>query len=161
MTEPVPQTPFPPRVPAWIKAALAVSVALNLGVAGLALGAWLGDGKDHGRMPRDLSFGLFAEALSRDDRRALRRAFEERMPDMRSDREAVRGEIAALLAALRAEPYEPAALTAALAAVEGRLSGRIELGRSLLQDHILAMPEAERRAFADRLEKGLRHGQKD
>jgi uncharacterized membrane protein len=160
MTDPVPPSalPAPSRVPGWIKAVLAASVALNLGIAGLALGAWLGDRPHGGRMPRDLSFGPFGEALSRDDRRALRLAFETRMPGMKPDREAARAEIDTLLAALRAEPYDAAALTAALQAIEDRLSGRIELGRSLLEEHILAMTEAERAAFAARLQEVLRHG---
>jgi uncharacterized membrane protein len=109
-------------------------------------------------MPRDLSFGPFGEALDREDKRALRRAFETRMPGMASDRAAAKDEIASLLAALRAEPYDPAALTAALQAIEDRLSSRIELGRSLLEEHILAMSDAERAAFADRLQQVLRRG---
>ena len=64
----------PTRAPRWMKIVLALSLALNLAVAGLALGAFLKDGPRRG-MPRDLSFGPFTEAFSADDRRALREAF--------------------------------------------------------------------------------------
>ena len=160
MTDPLPHVPNMPatRTPGWVKAALAVSVALNLGIAGMALGAWLGDGPGHGRGASDLSFGLFGDALDREDRRALRTAFETRMPGMMQDREAARAELAALLAALRAEPGDDAALTAALRAIEDRLSGRLAMGRTLLEEHILSMTQDRRAAFADRLERVLQRG---
>jgi hypothetical protein len=46
-----------------VKIALALSVALNLAVAGLAVGAWLSDDGPRRGMPRDLGFGPFSEAL--------------------------------------------------------------------------------------------------
>ena len=70
-----------PAAPRGVKIALAVSVALNLAVAGLAVGAWLGDGPHKG-MPRDMSFGPFSEALDDADRRAIRRA-KRRGPNSR------------------------------------------------------------------------------
>lgn len=162
MTDPVLQTTLAqPRTPGWMKAVLAVSVALNLGIAGLALGAFLADRPDRGRMPRDPSFGPFTEALSREDRRALRLAFEQRMPEIRPEREAARAEVGALLAAIQAEPFDPAAVTAALQTIEDRLSRRIDLGRSLLEEHILSMSDADRDAFADRLAKQLQRRAED
>jgi uncharacterized membrane protein len=139
-----------------IKIALAISVALNLAVAGLALGAWLKEGPPRERMPRDLSFGPFSEALSPEDRRALRRAFMDRSPTFRESRTEARAEFASLLAALRASPFDPAALQSALDAVATRMADRLELGRDLIAARLMQMSDAERRAFADRLEKGLR-----
>ncbi len=139
-----------------IKIALAISVALNLAVAGLALGAWLKEGPPRERMSRDLSFGPFGEALSPEDRRALRRAFMDRSPTFRESRTEARAEFASLLAALRASPFDPAALQSALDAVETRMADRLELGRDLIAARLTQMSDAERRAFADRLEKGLR-----
>lgn len=143
-----------------VKIALVLSVALNLAVAGLVLGAWLGGGPHKG-MPRDLSFGPFSDALSDDDRRALRRGLMDRAGEFRSSREAARAEFAALLASLRADPFDPAAMTVALAAIETRNAERLELGRSLIETRLVAMSTAERQAFADRLERGLRRGGKD
>lgn len=146
--------------PRWMKIALVVSVALNLAVAGLVLGAWLGDGPHKG-MPRDLSFGPFSDALSDADRRALRKDLMGRAGEFRSSREAARTEFAALLDALRADPFDPAAMTSALTAIETRNAERLDLGRSLIETRLIEMSAAERRAFADRLEQGLRRGGKD
>jgi uncharacterized membrane protein len=153
--------PGTPRRLPWLKIALVLSVALNLGVLGLALGAWTKHGPDRRATPRDLSFGPFAEALTPEDRRALRTAFRERMPGQRADREAARTEFAALVSALRAEPFGPADLQGALSAIEARLTGRVALGSALIEERLLAMTPAERAAFADRLERGLGRGPGD
>jgi uncharacterized membrane protein len=149
-----------PAAPRWMKIALVVSVALNLSVAGLVLGAWLGDGPHKG-MPRDLSFGPFSDALNDADRRALRKDLMGRAGEFRSSREAARAEFVALLDALRAEPFDPAAMSSALTAIETRNAERLDLGRSLIETRLIGMSADERRAFADRLEKGLRRGGKN
>ena len=151
-----PQPP-PPSGPKWIKIALAVSVALNLAVAGLAAGAFLRDGPGRG-MPRDLSFGPFSEALSGEDRHALRKALMDKAPAFRKSRAAARAEFETLLTALRATPFDAAALQTALTAIETRTADRLNLGRSLIEARILQMSEAERLAFAGRLENGLKKG---
>lgn len=152
--------PSPPTTSRGVKIALAVSVALNLAVAGLAAGAWLRDGP-HGGMPRDMSFGPFSEALDDADRKSIRRSLLERVGEFREQRKAAKAEFEALLVALRAEPFEPAAMQAALAAIEARNSERLELGRTLIETRLIEMSPEARRAFADRLEKGLRRGGRD
>lgn len=165
MTDPQTNPPgVPPVGPApasrGVKIALALSVALNLAVAGLAVGAWLGHGPRQG-MPRDMSFGPFSEALDDTDRKAIRRALLERLGEFREQREAARAEFETLLATLRADPFDPEALKAALAALEARNAERLELGRSLIETRLIEMSPEERADFADRLEKGLRKGGKD
>jgi uncharacterized membrane protein len=164
MTDPEPMAPATPveRPPApeaggsrWIKIALAVSLALNLAVAGLAAGAWLREGRDGG-MSRDMSFGPFTEALNDADRRELRRALGDRAPGFREARREMRADLEQLLATLRAVPFDPAAAEAALATIATRASDRLDLGRELMAGRILAMSDAERQAFADRLERGLK-----
>lgn len=158
---PAASTPTP-RSGRGVKIALAISVALNLAVAGLVLGAWASDHGPRKGMPRDLGFGPFSEALSPEDRRALRKAFMDQAPDFRTTREAARAEFVTLLATLRATPFDPAALTAALTAIETRNADRLDLGRTLIETRLVQMSEADRLAFADRLEQGLRgKGPKD
>jgi uncharacterized membrane protein len=147
-------TPPLPSSTRGLKIALAVSVALNLAVAGLVIGAFLGGGPGH--MPRDLSFGPFSAALSKDDRKALRDALFARGGDFQATRKAARAEFETLVATLRAEPFDPAAFTTALAAIETRNAERLELGRSLLEARIVGMSGPDRLAFADRLETGMR-----
>jgi uncharacterized membrane protein len=161
---PAPDTPPPVMAPPsgrGMKIALAISVALNLCVVGVVAGAWLRDGPGGHGMPRDLSFGPFSEALSLEDRRALRKALIDRAPGFREARAAAQAEFAALLEALRASPFDPAAVQTALAAIEARNAGRLELGRSLIEARIAQMSEADRLAFADRLENGLRRRPRD
>ena len=99
---------------------------------------------------------MFSEAFSPDDRRALRDALADRAPDFRATRDAARAEFQGLLATLRATPFDPQAMTAALNAIETRNADRLDLGRSLIETRLIQMSEADRLAFADRLEKGLR-----
>jgi uncharacterized membrane protein len=162
MTEPTTQAtaPVPPKTSRGVKVALAISVALNLAVAGLAVGAWLGGG-GHRDMPREMSFGPFSEALDDSDRRAIRRALLDRMGEFRASRTEARAEFEALLATLRADPFDPAALKAALAAIESRNAERLELGRTLIETRLIEMSTTDRQRFADRLEKGLRRGGRD
>lgn len=161
MTESTP--PPPPPIPTgpvkmgapWIRIALAISVALNLAVAGLAAGAWFRDGPHRG-LPREMSFGPFSDALGPKDRHAIRESLKSRASGFRSEREQARTELAALLVALRATPFDPIAVERSLAAISTRAADRLELGRSLIGERILAMSVAERQAFADRLEQGLK-----
>lgn len=155
-----PAAPLPSPAPSrrGLKIALAVSVALNLAVLGVVAGAVLRGGPMRDQMVRDLGFGPFAEALTDTDRVALRRAFMQHSPGLRDLRETMRQDMANVLAALRAAPFDPAALQSALAAQEERLTGQLRLGQELLADRIGAMTEAERLAFADRLEMSLQHG---
>ncbi|MGB8812523.1 MAG: periplasmic heavy metal sensor [Paracoccaceae bacterium] len=140
----------------WLRVALGVSLALNLAVAGIVGGAVLKGGRDHhSSMVRDLGFGPFSEALSREDRAALRGAFFQRVPDMRANRNAMREDFAAVLGALRADPFDPAALTTALERQQGRMADQLAIGQALIADHIAAMTPEARRGFADRLEQSL------
>jgi uncharacterized membrane protein len=154
-----PQTPTPSAAPAsrWVKIALVISVAINLAVAGLVAGAWLGGGPRRAMM-HDLSFGPFSDALSPEDRRALRSAFFKRAGEFRKAREAARAEFDALLAALRSEPLDPVALDAALTAIETRNAERLALGRDLIEERFVEMTAEDRKAFADRLDVGLHRG---
>lgn len=154
-TPPIGVVPRESGGPRWIRIALAISVALNLAVAGLAAGAWLREGPHRG-MPRDMSFGPFTEALSPSDRRELRQAFGDRMPKFREARRETRAELEALLATLRATPFKPAAAEAAIETIARRTTERLDLGSDLLAGRIMAMSDAERLAFADRLEQGLK-----
>lgn len=146
--------------PRLLRAALAVSVALNLAVAGIVVGSLFH--KDGARGPaamtRDLGFGPFNEALSPQDRRALREWLQQRAPELRTANAQRRADLVALQAALRADPLVPEDLTRALDTMRARLEGQLTLGHQALGAVILAMPAGERLALAERLERGLRRG---
>lgn len=148
----------PAKTGRGLRIALAVSVALNLLIAGLVAGAVLRDGGPRARMMGELEFGPFTEALSREDRDALRRSFLQRMPDLRDMRRQMRSDFNGLLEALRAEPFDAAKLRAAMAGQSDRMAERLTLGRDLLVERIEAMTPEARVEFADRLEDRLRRG---
>lgn len=148
----------PPKSSRRLRIALAVSVALNLAVVGAVAGAMLRDG--HGMrsaMVRDLGFGPFAEALRPEDRAALRDALFARAPEIRENRRQMRQDAQALLALLRSDPLDAEALHRLMGSQHSRMTAQLELGQTLLQEFLIAMPAPERKAFADRLDEGLRH----
>ncbi len=146
-----------------LRIALAISVAINLAVAGLVAGAMLHHRPDGGRMDmgRELGFGPFSEALSRDDRRALREAFLAKAPDLRDNRRQRGQDAQALLGALRADPFAPDALTELMDSQQRRMESQLHLGQDLLRTFLISMTPEARLAFAGRLEERLRPGRDD
>ncbi|HMO09534.1 MAG TPA: periplasmic heavy metal sensor [Paracoccaceae bacterium] len=143
----------------WMRVLLVVSLALNLAVAGLVAGAmlrgpWSGDGP-RAVSVRDPGLGPYAAALSEEDRSVLRRALRARLPDLRAARAGFQADMQAVLGALRAEPFDPEALRAAMDRSSARLTETVAIGQAMVFDRIAALGPAERRAFADRLEAAL------
>ncbi|MCA0271378.1 MAG: periplasmic heavy metal sensor [Proteobacteria bacterium] len=136
-----------------MKIALILSLTLNLMIFGVMGGAMLAHGgRDDPRRVRDVGFGPYTEALSPEDRKALREAFFKAAPDFRKGREEARADVAALAAAIRAEPYDRAAVEAVMASQVARIEGRLQLGRGLLLDRLDAMGPEARAALAGRIE---------
>lgn len=160
-TDPAPNAP-PGQTRRWVRIALAISLAVNLGIAGIVVGALFraGGPMHDGMMARDLGFGAFTEALSKEDRSALRKAFLAKVPDMRDDRRAMRMDFAALLERLRAVPFDPEGLRKAFERQNTRNYERLELGQKLIFELVVGMTDDARQAFAGRLEQSLAKGPK-
>ena len=146
----------------WGRVVLFVSLALNLAVAGIIGGAVLGrfDHKRAEYAARDISFGLFSDALSEEERKALRRAYGEAKKDIRADRSEMREDLQVVLTALRAQPFEVTTLRAALDRGTARAAERQVLGQTLLLAHLESLSAAERAALADRVEQSLKRRSK-
>lgn len=143
----------------WLHWGLAASVAINLAVAGLVVGTiWRGQVDPRRDFVRDLGFGVYSEALSPEDRKALRQSFRDKMPEFRKARAEMGQDLRDILTALRADPFDPEALKARLATQNQRSAGQLALGQELIRDLMLGMSPDARLAFADRLEDRLRHG---
>lgn len=155
-----PPPPGPRSANRGIRIALAVSVALNLAVAGLVAGIVLtgGPGRHGEFMVRDMGFGPFDSALRPQDREALRSAIRERLGDIGAARERMQEDVSGVLAALKAEPFDPAALTAAMGRQSDHLGERLKFGSTLIRDYLLTLSDADRRDLAERLEDRLRRG---
>lgn len=141
--------PAPKPTPRWIKPALVVSVALNLAIAGVVVGAILRGPPQ--RIVRELDFGPFTEALSPEDREALIHDFFRVAPMKRATMLDMRRDFDAIVAVLRTSPFDRDAMDHAMQRMGERLHSRLVIGQSLLLDRVAAMSDQDRRAFADRL----------
>lgn len=146
----------------WVKGALAVSLAINLAIAGLVAGAMLREGgpMQTRMITADLGFGSFTDALSKDDRAKLRTAFLTASPEMRDARRAMRADFSELLAKLREVPLDVEGLRSTFDRQTKRTSDRLKLGQQLIFDLMVGMTDDARQAFADRLEENLAKGPK-
>lgn len=155
--------PIPSRNPLrngrWKRYLLPVSLAINLGVAGVIGGAMVGGhGPGHHQpMLRDIGFGQFSEAMTRPQRDALRDAFVRRTPGLGADLLQMRAESGAILLALRGDPFVPSDLGKAIQAQNARLEQRLQVGQTLFEDFIVSMTAEDRLAFADRLQERMEH----
>jgi uncharacterized membrane protein len=158
MTDPKTTSLTPQKPPfRWGRLVLFVSLALNLAVVGVVGGAALGR-KDHNRpefVARDVSFGLFNEAFTEEDRKGLRRAYAQANPNLRAEREQMRDDLRRILTALRADPFDAGVLRNALDTGAARIEARQAQGQALVLEHLAAMSVEERAEVANRMENAL------
>lgn len=131
------------------------SLALNLLVIGLAVGAIWRFGGDHGHRPPLPMAATLYRALPDADRDYLRQHAHGRL-DARQTRRAQ--DMAELAAALRASPFDAARFAALLEQHEMRRAEGHEVMRAALIDRIAAMDTGARAAYADRIERMRMHG---
>lgn len=153
-------TPEPRRPRRWMGPALAVSLALNLLVAGAVAGAWMsGHRQDEVRrvaVDRMIGRTPFVAALDPDDRREVLRELRREAEPLARNRADLRARLDALLEALRAETFDRAQIEALIAEQRQIGARRMEIGEAALIDRIAAMSLEERRAYADRLDRSIR-----
>ncbi len=137
---------------------LVVSLAMNLLVLGMVGGRMI---RGHGLAPMgmDMSLGDVSRALDPGDRRfvadRLRQTDAARPLMALRDRRAALG---AFVAAVRAEPFDAAAVDAIFAEQRERASGLMAIGQQALLERLAQMGPEARAQFADRLERELRRG---
>lgn len=149
--------------PRWMKVVLVISLAVNLAVAGVVVGAalrhgpWGGGG--HHRVAAERIGSAYVRALSREDRRAIWRAMHAQDGPEASPRrsERVRAEIAPMLRALRATPYDPQAVREIMERQMQAGRARQKAGQRHIQERLAEMTAQERAAYADRLQEALAH----
>ncbi len=143
-------TSNPRRSPTWMRILLGVSLALNLAVVGLAIGASfrvLGPG---GPPPPPHSFGgALIRGLPVEDRKDISR----RARDTLGSRRDHRADAERLITALRSDPFDQAAVAGL---IEAQSSGRQAWAAALQSawlEKVTAMTADERQAYADALEE--------
>ncbi|WP_166416653.1 periplasmic heavy metal sensor [Cochlodiniinecator piscidefendens] len=139
----------------WGRILLVASLSANLLVVGVAAGAFFKHrGGDEDRVGRpELGIVTMLRALDRDDRAALRTRFENAVQENANS--GTHGGLRAsnVLEILRAHPFDQQAFVTVLSQQQSRFEQRSIIGRTVLTDQISTMSEAERAAFADRLER--------
>lgn len=142
-------TPTVRRSPLWMRVLLGVSLALNLAVIGLAAGAALRlFGHGGPPLPPESFGGAIYRALEPGDRRELSARVRATVEPRNSRRE----DAASLVRALRAEPYDAAAVVAVLDAQSAARLGWREALQVAWLDQVASMNASERKAYADRVE---------
>lgn len=145
-----------PRVPRWMRIALALSLTLNLLVLGIIGGAALRFLR-YGPPPAvaDVGLGPYTGALAPEDRKALRESFLRQSPGLRDSRREARDDLRQMIGLLRAEPWDPAEALSVMSRRTDRTIERIALGQSLFLERLDQMTADQRRALADRIESML------
>jgi uncharacterized membrane protein len=152
------ETSTPGLAPRWMRIALSLSLALNLLVVGIVLGAITMHGRHdrERRIARDVAAAPFVMALDDADRRAVIDELRSETGSLRENRRLIRARFGALLEALRAETFDRGMIETLLAEQRGAATVRQEVGERIFLDRLERMSAAERGAFADRLEKSIR-----
>jgi uncharacterized membrane protein len=153
------------ETPRRIKILLGISLAFNLAFVGLLAGAmWRhgGPGSQHGAAPGLSAYARpYVMALPRSERRAMLRDMRQHAGESMPDRGARRAVYADVLAQLRRDPFDPAALTAALERQSRMTTNVQEAAQAAWLRRVLDMDAAARLAYAaaieDELQRGPRH----
>lgn len=146
----------------WLIPALIVSLAINLLVIGVVIGAFVSGGANYrGRVDSSPARGFigkpFLYALPQEDRRALGQEFRENPAAILETREALRERVQGLLEVLRNDPFDAESAARILSEQRALIVDRQKYGERLLLDHLASMSAEERTAYAEKLEKALRH----
>jgi uncharacterized membrane protein len=143
----------------WLKVVLFGSLALNLLIIGLVVGAMARFDQRDGKEPRfDRLSGSMTWALPRADRReigeALRKDFRAK-PDAHA---LAKSEYDIVISALRGVPFDASLIEQTLRRQTEAGRERQLLGQQLLLARLIAMDDAERAEFADNLAKIIKRG---
>lgn len=133
---------------------LVLSLALNLAVVGIVAGVAV-SGRLGGPAPRSVDFGLgpVSQALDPAERRAIRQALRREGALRNLD---LRARAEAMIAALRADPFDRAALELLLDEQAARIGQLQGAAQEAFLDQIAAMTPERRAAFAERLMEAFR-----
>lgn len=145
-----------PKTSRGVRIILVASLAVNLLVLGLAMGAVF-SGRAGGPPRFDLNLGPYARALNASDRQAIGQTLRDRndlRPMAGGERRAAKQ---AFLDALRADPFDPTLIEDQLSAQRDRTMRLVNAGQAAMIERINGMSNEQRVQFADRLDRELRH----
>ncbi|GAA6164802.1 hypothetical protein NBRC116590_25060 [Pelagimonas sp. KU-00592-HH] len=162
MTQDTQPTPTEkPRMRRGMRIILIASLALNVIVVGLIIGAVVGHSRDDDRRRPNISLPPHVRALDWDHRReigkAIRKAYRADGLGARTER----SQLEKMAAAIEASPFDRASLEAVQVELESVMSRRVGRARDIWLDHVESMTDRERAAYADRLRHSLTKKKRD
>jgi hypothetical protein len=135
-----------------MKFALGVSLTINVLVIAVIVGAVAGRHGPGGGMPRDPASAVYLRALPSELRNDVVAELDVDAGDLVRNRAALRREVDAALAILRAETFDAEAFRAALTRQRQHLAERGSLADRRFAEAVARLSLEERRAYADRIE---------
>ena len=145
-------TPQVKGTPRWIKIALILSVAANLGVAGIIGGAALRAPEiKRNSIEAPEGVAVLARAMPQAHQRELRETLRDRRGDLRPDRQELKNLRDRLVIALRAEPFDIEAVKLVFAEQRAMLSKLTEAGHDSVIEQIERMSPRDREIYIRRL----------
>ena len=142
-----------PRMRPWVRVVLFLSLALNLLLIGAAVGAVLHGppgGPGSRTTVRDTALP-YTRALAEDQRREIGRSLRKAVRATPEQRGALLDSYGDAVTLLQADPFDKVAFVSLLERQNASAASRWKLAQAALADHLDALPEGERRAYADRL----------
>lgn len=137
------------------------SLTLNVVILGLVAGAFFSFKRHDGpRMAADRFTAPFVRALSEEDRRAVGRDIRRSFRAASVDRGGDEAHYLDALSLLRQTPFDAEALRAEMLALDEAGGSRRRIARESFLARIAGLSDAERAAYADRLEAELERGAK-
>lgn len=147
------------RAPRWMRIAFGVSLALNLAVVGVLAGTFARFGGPPSRGPGMISYATpYVRALPRDDQREIFRAVRDQLPKDSNSRQARRALYAAMIEALKAEPFDPAQVETILNRQNTAALAVQSAAHTAWLAHVAAMSPEDRAAYADNVSEFMRRG---
>lgn len=134
---------------------LFVSLALNLLIVGLVVGA-VASGQGPGKPRVDFNLGPFVRALDEEDRRAIVRDVRRNSENRAISPRERRADLLEMIELLRADTFDEAAMLALLAEQRSKGEQLVATAHEALVDRLAASTPERRATFADRLEDEMR-----
>jgi uncharacterized membrane protein len=145
-------TPQVKGTPRWIKIALIVSVAGNLGIAGVIGGAALRAPEiQRNNLEAPEGVAMLARAMPAAHQRELREGLRGRRGDLQPDREELRSLRGRFVVAMRAEPFDIDAVNDVFADQRAMLSKLTAAGHDSVIEQIEKMSPQDREKYIRRL----------
>ncbi len=139
----------------WMPVVLAVSLALNLLIVGVAVGSLLRlKGGDHAKAPPGFGPALY-RALPKDDRKAMR---GELVGLHKKGTKGRTQDFEAMSQALRAEPFDPNTVESLLQQQAQATAALQEALQTQWLARVTSMSDEERQTYADRLQDFVKRG---